>query len=247
MARPSASASVREDIDAQRAAWRALPSRLLVFLLACEALLEVVFLTLVFLNLRRTILFTAFNLDLEGNVPTGYAGFQLLFLSLGFLVLGSRLIPVRRRSAALRPMWLALGVLFAYLAIDEIGSVHERLPIWRLVVFNVPHMDPWMVMYATVGIVLLVLFAKQGLLAWRNWRKEVLLFIVGMATMVAGGLVLEGLNYQLHFTGVMRYVEQAFEEGFEMLGVSIMVYATYRVLAWVMTADPDSEATSAGL
>jgi hypothetical protein len=236
----NAGAIAHAGADVQAAAWRALPARLLTFLLVCDFALVAIFLALVFANMRRRVLFTAFDVGVEANIPTGYSAFQILLGGLIFLMLASRLVPQRSKVAELRRLWLVVGLGFVYLAFDEIAMVHERLPLWRLRVFNVPHVDPWMVTYLFVGVVLLLVLGKQILVVWRYWRAQVLLFFLGMAVYVSGGLVLEGVNYVVHFKGLVRYIQMAFEEGFEMLGVTIVVFAATTVLAWVMTAAPDS-------
>jgi len=221
------SAGMPEDAAAQQAAWRSLPRRLFGALVALDLLFVAAHLGLVFMDLRRTVLFTAFDLGVESNIPTAYSAFQLLLVGMALLVLGSPLVPVRRKTAELRLLWRVVGAGFVFLAFDEIGMVHERLPTWRLRVFNVPHLDPWMVMYAAAGVVAALVLGGQVLLAWKRWRRHLVLFLAGMAVYVAGGFVLEAVNYLVHFKGLMRYIEMAFEEGFEMLGVSIGAWGVW--------------------
>lgn len=232
-----------EKTDSQRAAWRALPGRLFALLLSFDAFFVAVFLALVVLNLRRTVLFTAFDLDLEANAPSGYSAFQLFLVAIGFLVLGSRLIPERRRAAILRPLWRVLGVGFALIALDEVGKIHERMPIWRLRVFNIGRIDPWMTMYSVIAVVLAVLLFKQVMLAWREWRGEMMLFLLGIGVLGTGALVLEGVQIVMRWQGPARYFEVAAEEGLEMLGASILALAAYRILSAVMSSDPDATET----
>ena len=229
-----------QENDVQRAAWRALPGRLFGLLLSLDTFFVGVFLALVVLNQRRTVLFTAFDLDLEANAPSGYSAFQLFLVAIGFLVLGSRLIPERRRAAMLRPLWRVLGVGFTLIALDEVGKIHERMPIWRLRVFNVGRIDPWMTMYSVIAVVLAVLLFKQVLLAWREWRPQMMLFLLGIGVLGAGALGLEGVQIIMKWQGPMRYFEVAAEEGLEMLGASILALAVYRVLSVVMTSDSES-------
>lgn len=230
-------------IDSQQVAWRAMPRRLFGLLLALDLFFVAAHLVLVFANMRRTVLFTSLDLGVESNVPTAYSAFQLLLLGAIFLALGSRLIPQRRKVAGVRRLWRVLGAGFVFLAFDEIGMVHERLPTWRLRVFNLPNVDPWMAMYATIGVVLVAVLLTQVVVAWREWRGQVLLFVCGMGVYATGALVMEGLNYVLQFEGLMRYIEIAAEEGFEMIGVTIIVLAASTILTWAMTSAPDAERT----
>ena len=242
MSESPAKSSASESSDLLRAAWRRLPSRILALSVLFDLFFVAVFIALTFMQLRNTILFRAFDLDLEANLPTGWASFQLFFLGLCFLVLGSRLIPIRSRSFASRPLWVVLGVGFALLALDEQGMIHERLPVWRLRVFNVGGFDPWIVMYATIAVVLAVLLGKYVILAARNWPKESILFVVGLGLASAGALALEAFQQAVHLRGMLRMSEVGLEEGVEMLGASIMVFAALRILSWVMTSDLDTAA-----
>ena len=84
-------------------------------------------------------------------------------------------------------------------------------------------------------------------LAWHDWRPEFLLFALGFVTLATGAGVLETIAHVMNFTGAAHWVEVGFEEGFEMLGVSIMAFSGFRVLSRSVRWPGDSEAdTSAG-
>lgn len=62
-----------------------------------------------------------FNLDAEGNLPAIYSGLKLL-------VIGCLAFLIYRASIAEKSwMWLVFGGLFAYLGLDEIFELHEKL------------------------------------------------------------------------------------------------------------------------
>ena len=70
------------------------------------------------------------NLALESNVPAFYQSGVLGAIALSLWSIDG-LASFWRRRATLRvhqaPWWLATGVIFLYLAIDEAAEVHERL------------------------------------------------------------------------------------------------------------------------
>jgi hypothetical protein len=61
------------------------------------------------------------NLDKEGNIPTYYAGAKLL--AVGILIL----LLIYRQPERTGWAWLPLGIMFVYLAADEMLELHERL------------------------------------------------------------------------------------------------------------------------
>jgi hypothetical protein len=113
----------------------------------------------------------AFDLDSEENVPAIFSG-MLLFVASGLAFL------VARRTE--RIPWLALGALFAFMAVDELAAIHEKLGDWIGV--------PWLVPYAP----LIIAAGAFWLLALRRispFRSEQTLWLGGaLAWICAQGL-----------------------------------------------------------
>jgi len=233
----------RQGADAQLAAWRSLPKRLFFALATFDTLFVGVFFAFILLGRNSSQLFTLFNLDKEANLPSWYAGMQLFLIAIGYLVLGSRLVPDRRKAAALRPLWLMLGVGFTLLSADEVGAVHERMghTLWHLKFFNFRYLDQWMVLYSLIAIVLILVFSKQLLMAWREWRLEVLLFVLGFGVLASGAFVAEIAQISRRWVGTRHLLEIGVEEWLELFGATILALPAYRILSYVMTAAPDPE------
>jgi hypothetical protein len=250
MADGSAGHATRFDVaEPQREAWRRLPRQLFATLLALDAVFVLLYLGAVAVHLAHSRYFILFNLDAEANPPSWYSGTQLFLVAIGFFVLASRLIPERHKVAILRPLWLVLGIGFTLLSMDEIGSIHERIGslLWKLQIFNrIGFGDQWMWLYAIFGVVLVLIYRKQIVLVWREWRFEVLLFVVGFAVLVLGAFVIEAihLRFASHFHGIWNYLEVAVEEGFEMLGATILILPAFRILSSAMTSAPDPQDTA---
>ncbi len=49
------------------------------------------------------------------------------------------------------------------------------------------------------------------------------------------------LQRKYYWKGAKKLLAMGFEEGMEMVGVTIMVLAAYRILAYVLSSEPDTE------
>lgn len=240
--------AVAGDPNPQRLAWGALPKRLFVAFSAFDALFVLAYFALVAAHTSSESLFQILNLDKEATLPSWYSGMQYFVVAIGYLVLGSRLVPDRRRVRVLRPLWLALGIGFTLLSADEVGAAHERMgralrrfDLFDAHIFNVKGLDQWMVLYALIGICLMLVFSRQILRAWREWRFEVLLFCLGFTVLACGAFVTEMAQIMLRLEGKLFLLEVGIEEWLEMFGVTILILPAYRILSYAMISEPDTE------
>ena len=234
-----------DEEQGRREAWQQLPRRLFATFLTLDALFVLLYLVAAALQFSHSRYFVLVNLDAEANPPSWYSGAQLLFIAIGYWVLASRLIPERPKVATLRPLWTVMGVGFVLLSMDEVGSVHERIGslLYKLKVFN--HLgfgDQWMWLYVLIAVALVLIFRKQLVLAWVEWRPQVLMFVLGIAVLVFGAFVMEAIHLRFahHFYGGRLFAQIALEEGCEMLGATILLLPVFRILSWVMTSGGDS-------
>lgn len=170
--------------------------------------------------------FVAFNLDREHNIPTYYSALQMLLAAglLGLIAAGK--FKARGRFAR---SWAVLAIIFVYLAIDEVMTLHEQLagPIGEAVqVSPLLNFFPWLI----VAIPLVLLFAAVYTRFLLHLpRKTLLLVALAGIVYVFGAIAFELMGgwYTLNF-GVskqMRFVIYTVEESFEMLGIVVFVYA----------------------
>ena len=237
-----------DDAAIQHEAWMNLPKKLFATFFTLDALFVLLYLGAVALHLSHSRYFVLVDLDAEANPPSWYSGAQLFLISIGYFMLASRLIPSRTKVRSLRPLWMAMGLGFAFLSMDEVGSIHERIGslLYELRVFNhIPFTDQWMWVYVIIAIVLLVAFYKQLILVWREWRVETVLFLIGFVVLALGAFVLEGLHLWHHLHHFWIFAEVALEEGLEMLGATILLLPVFRVLSYAMTSEPDSQEVAA--
>ena len=244
MAEGPDSTAISNGVDRQRAAWLALPKWLFLVFGAIDTFFVLFYFAGIAMGWETSKLFDLFNVDMEANLPSWYAGTQLFIVAIGYLVLGSRLVPDRRKTAALRPLWLMLGIGFTVLSADEVGKLHERVGNWMLQhrVFSFHYLDQWMVLYLIIAGVLLVIFGRQLFRACREWPLEAFLFLLGFLVLVSGGFAAEMVQILRRYQGMRHLFLLGMEEWTEMLGVTILILPAYRILSYAMTAAPESEA-----
>ena len=241
--------SVADEAQERRNAWGRLPNRLFAFLLSADFFFVAIFALAAILGFSQTKAFSIVSLDQESNPASWYSATQIFLVALAFMLLGSKLLPLRRRASDLKRLWMVLGLGFLYLSIDEGGEIHERLgkTLTRVgIKANVHGGGQWVFFYLLIAVALLVFLHKDILAAWRRWRPEMLLFAVGFVLMVCGEIGLEFLMVVHHWLGVARLVEIGFEEGLGMVGISFMAWSAYRVLGYVLSSAPDAELADTG-
>ena len=168
------------------------------------------------------------DLNAEGNFPTWLSSAKYLLAAglLWFSVVG------RIRKGEPRTWWLAFfPVMLLAMSCDETAQIHEALG--RKADQAVLHGSRAASHFANTGVwtliigIPIVLLLVGGLFAMGRatfWKTSALWrFVLGLAIMLTGALGLETLsNFLPHSGGVY---EIAFEEYFEMLGATIMLWA----------------------
>ena len=75
----------------------------------------------------------------------------------------------------------------------------------------------------------LIVFRKIIINLWQFYRKELIIFSIGMFFFLLGGVVLEIISIEHLFVNRLSkayLLEVAMEEGLEMIGASFMLYAS---------------------
>ncbi len=171
-----------------------------------------------------------FDFDTEKNIPTFYSAVALLFAS--FLLF---FITIVRKNNGLAYLgWSGLAVIFLFLSIDEITSLHERLirPVRETLDTSGLLFSAWVIPY---GLAVLFFVAVYFKFLMRLPKQVMFLFVVSGGIYVSGALgmeLLEGYYYDQHgeidLTFAIFYTIQEF---LEMLGVALFIYGilTYMV------------------
>lgn len=172
-----------------------------------------------------------FNLNGEHNIPSFFSAF---ILSLASIILGFTYSLVRKSTQA--PYWLVLAIGFAFMALDEAVSLHERLvqPIRDLLgrdqhfgVFYFAWIIPALFIVMALGLCFIRFLQRLD----KSTRNA---FLMSAAVYLSGALGMEmvggwydeiygpeNLGYVLCFT---------VEETLEMLGVIYFIRSLLRYL-----------------
>ena len=172
-----------------------------------------------------------FNLDRELNFPTWYSA-----LMLGFCAILLKIIALGKKQQGDRYTkdWQLLSVIFCWLAIDEVLSIHE--------IFIIPEVSealnlPWFLhsMWVIPGVVFVVWFAKRYAKFVRHLPSDSKRhFIIAACTYIGGALIMEMLGSHFAESIGQQHIVYASiatgEEVLEMIGIVLFIRALLHYL-----------------
>ncbi|GIU70314.1 MAG: hypothetical protein KatS3mg002_1550 [Candidatus Woesearchaeota archaeon] len=168
-----------------------------------------------------------FNMNLEANIPSWYSGFLMIIIS-GFSFLIYKL-----DSAETKKYFFIISVMFLFMSMDEIASVHEILnnPVRN-------SLNPGGLLYwawIIPGMIAVVLFALYFLrLLFLLDEKLRMLFLLSGFIYLLGAIGFEmigGWLYSHSLGDSMLYVfEVVIEESLEMFGMLLFIYALIKYI-----------------
>lgn len=205
--------------------------KLFLSLVCIQLLLVVIYGTDAWVHGPAERLDDVIDLDAEGNLPTWFSSFQLALIAISFWALASR---VRETGRPSRRFLKTCGGFFLLLSIDETAMFHERITAS----VGSRYVD-WLPAYLTahIGSAIVCAFVVAACVAgayphlrglWILSRRAMLIGLAGGVVYLTGGALLETIGYKMLSAGVslsLYRVEVAFEEFFEMLGASLILYA----------------------
>ncbi len=182
-----------------------------------------------FLGKRTQTPLFLFNMDNEGNIPSWFASSLLLIAGMVYLF-----VSWLRRSAP-KPssfFFLVVGLGLIFLSLDESAGIHEKVGgILNLL----PHTPSfrgerghWMFPYLILGLILCLMFFRDVFALLRALPRTSRLIFAGVMIFLIGAVGLEIISYEYlrRIASKKIYMmEVALEEFFELLGVSIIIYA----------------------
>ncbi|RKD91375.1 peptidase M48 Ste24p [Mangrovibacterium diazotrophicum] len=166
-----------------------------------------------------------FDFNKESNVPTFFSSMLLLLTALLLFYIG---FVHQSQESRLKRYWFGLAVGFLYMSIDESAQIHEVVNGLIQMKFNLTGFFhyawvlPFGIIASIVGVVYLIKF-----LPFIPGRIRTLFWISG-GIYVAGAIGFEMIGGKVEDSGgsdVLYAVLYTFEEFFEMLGVSLFLYA----------------------
>jgi hypothetical protein len=172
-----------------------------------------------------------FNLDKENSLPTWFSVVQLFTVGALLLVTAVN----NRQEDYLSSFALTVaGLLFIALSADEGSQLHENLTyvarhFGLSEIWFVGEYGAWIIVYAVLGIAGMSLGAKHLGSLWRNFRPVAVLGMTGLVTYVIGAVGFEVASFPFRDsedTLALNLIAIVLEEFLEMVGVSIILYAT---------------------
>ncbi|WP_224996849.1 multidrug transporter [Cesiribacter sp. SM1] len=173
--------------------------------------------------------YTAWYFDFNGesNFPAFFSTLALMFAALLNLVIYRFL---KTNAAADSTYWLVLGLIFAFLSIDENVQLHEAIAKHLRPVlptdFNGFFYWAWVVPYSVVALAVAAYFFTFVLNLPKKTRT---LFIASGLLFMLGALGLEFIEgYYFKLYGLDHLINKilyCIEELFEMWGIIIFIYA----------------------
>lgn len=172
------------------------------------------------------------NLDSEGSISSWYSVLKYL----GVSVLAARFVYKRMSKGQTSLAVLGLPVIFLAMGIDEGARLHERISKYSDMFLpggdraNTPFHETGIWMFV-VGIPFIIFFLfwmyrlRKELI---NYRGSLKLLTIGMGILITGAVGFEIISNFLY--GTAWLIEVALEEGFEMIGVSVMGWSMCQML-----------------
>lgn len=166
-----------------------------------------------------------FSLGSDGNLPTYFSSLVLFFSGLMLLALAVAELRNREHDGW---YWVGLSLVFAFLAIDEMLQLHERLtePMRTVLGTGGLLFYAWIVPYGLGTLVLVTIYWR---FLWRLPRDTAWLMLLSGAIFVGGAIGVEmlgGLVFERIGSINPVYVGlQTIEEVLEMSGIVLFLYA----------------------
>jgi hypothetical protein len=178
---------------------------------------------------------TLFNLDKELNYPTWFSAFMLLFCAILLAIIAAAKKKERDRYAN---NWKILSIIFVFLSLDEVISVHEIFIINDLrKALNLGGV--FYFIWVIPAVILLVIFSLSYLRFLRNLPQHTqYLFIQAACIYVGGALGMEMISgYYADLYGQRNLVYgliASVEELTEMIGIIAFIYALLAYIRFYM-------------
>ena len=168
-----------------------------------------------------------FSVGSDGNLPTFYSAFAILFCSFLLTLIG---FASREDKRIHYFYWFGLALVFLFLAIDEMLMLHERAiePVREAFDASGIFYYAWVIPY---GIALLIFGAIYLRFLFRLPSRTARLFVIAGTMYVVGAVGMEMLG-GWYFAGdpsrdhdVIFVAIQTVEELLEMAGIIVFIYA----------------------
>jgi len=170
------------------------------------------------------------NLDDEFSLASWYSSTQFFCV----FILSSIFSYHKVRQNTKSILVILLPVIFLLMSIDESVQIHEWLGSKSDVLFSsgsrigtsFERSGIWMFVFGLPFLTLFLMFAYSIRQHFSDKPSSFRKLGIGMAIMLTGALGFEALS---NFIDNFRVIPIVFEEGFEMIGVTVMLWAAYEM------------------
>lgn len=175
------------------------------------------------------ILTRLLNLNSEDSLSTWYSSTQLFCVFILSALFSYYKIKQNNKSLIL----FIFPIIFLLMSIDESVQIHEWLGSMSDILFSSGHRKGtyfqktgiWMFVIGLPFLALFLLFAHSLKQQISDKPSSLKKLVIGMLIMLTGALGFELLS---NFTeNTLLVIEVVFEEGLEMIGVTVMLWAVY--------------------
>lgn len=169
-----------------------------------------------------------FHFNYEKNIPTFYSAVALLISSVLLLFIAV----THKKENSPYFLWILLAIIFLFLSIDEISSIHENLTAPTRKLFNSSELlyFAWTIPYGFMLIVFVSAYLKFLINLPRN---IMILFVISGAIFVTGAIgfeMLSGREFELNGKSLLYAFLATIEELLEMLGIAIFIYTLLKYI-----------------
>ncbi len=172
-----------------------------------------------------------FDLDREVSLPTWFSVIQLCAVSalLFIAAKNNRQTEYLSNSAV-----IIAGMIFLWLSADEGAQLHERIEYMARYfgqdwILYGGRWGAFIAVYLVLGLLGMALGAKHLIALWRHFKSVANIGLLGAAVYIIGAAGFEIMSFPLrdsNATLTLKLITVVFEEFLEMLGITIILYAT---------------------
>lgn len=198
--------------------------RIFIALIIFEVLLTLVYVADFSLGSPSRTIREFFDMDSENSVPMWFSTTQLFLTGVLALFLSRRR---DGKQAAFRSLFLFFGVAFVFLSVDETIQFHEKMSSVIQCVPWIPGFSRWIAAYILLGLAFALVLRRDLFRFWKSFPRPALIILLGMGVFLLGAAGLEVIAYMFLYenpTTLIYHLEVAFEELFEMLGATVILY-----------------------
>ena len=142
-----------------------------------------------------------------------------------------------------------VGWIFVFFSLDEVASIHERITNVALelgfgVLNPVGKHGAWATVYLAIGLGIVVACRRPLLALARGYPRECRTIALGTFVLLIGVVALElssWLFFRYESRRLFYKLEVAAEEGFEMLGATLMLYGVMLLAGRLCNSDRTGE------